>query len=348
MAADRRVRDVHAEPRLDCHRDGVADHRALARREPAAAQCRDHLLSVEPRRIHPDQRLDRRPLRRRRVFSAAIVVFTLGSIGCGLANSLAVLVVARIVPGHGRRDDGAGRPPRPAADASPKSELVRAMSYVSIPALIGPVIGPPLGGFIVTYASWRWIFFINIPIGMLGVVLVNLFVGNMREATARPFDLRGFALTGIGLASLAFGFDSDRRAANCRSSRTSGLLAVGALCLSLYVRHAGRVDHPIIDLALMRIPTYAAATIGRLSVPHGDGRPAVPDAADAAGRVRPRRAVLGAADLRQRRRRDDDEGDGRPDHPDSRLPAGADRQHAVISAVFLFGIAFSGRRRRIS
>jgi MFS family permease len=143
----------------------------------------------------------------------------------------------------------------------PKSELVRAMSYVSVPALVGPVIGPPLGGFIVTYWSWRWIFFINIPIGVLGVLLVSLFIENIRETTVRPFDLPGFALTGIGLASLAFGFENIGRGA-LPWSVVAGLLAGGALCLTLYVRHARRVDHPIIDLALMRIPTYRVTTIG--------------------------------------------------------------------------------------
>src|SRR4029077_859628 len=143
----------------------------------------------------------------------------------------------------------------------PRSELVRAMSYVSVPALIGPVIGPPLGGFIVTYASWRWIFFINIPIGMLGVLLVNLFVENMREPSKRPFDLSGFVLTAIGLASLAFGFETGGRGA-LPWSMVLALLAAGALCVVLYIRHAQRVDHPIIDLALMRIPTYAMTTAG--------------------------------------------------------------------------------------
>src|SRR5256884_2620464 len=118
----------------------------------------------------------------RRVFSAAIVVFTVGSIGCGFADSLWMLVVARIVQGVG----GAMMVPvgrLVLLRTVPKSELVRAMSYVSVPALIGPVIGPPLGGLIVTYTSWHWIFFINIPIGALGVLLVNMFVENMREAT---------------------------------------------------------------------------------------------------------------------------------------------------------------------
>jgi EmrB/QacA subfamily drug resistance transporter len=196
----------------------------------------------------------------RRVFTGAIIVFTLGSIGCGFADSLWMLVLSRIVQGMG----GAMMVPvgrLVLLRTVPRSELVRAMSYVSVPALIGPVIGPPLGGFIVTYASWRWIFFINIPIGILGVLLVNLFVGNMREASARPFDLRGFVLTGIGLASLAFGFETIGRGA-LPGVAVAALLAGGTLCLVLYVRHARRIDHPIIDLALMRIPTYAMTTIG--------------------------------------------------------------------------------------
>src|SRR5215469_9740671 len=141
----------------------------------------------------------------RRVFSTAIVVFTLGSIGCGCANSLPALVAGRIVQGIG----GAMMVPvgrLVLLRTVKKSELVRAMSYVSVPALIGPVTGPPLGGFIVTYASWRWIFFINIPIGLLGIALVNLVVADLKEAARRPFDLSGFAMTGVGLAALAFGF----------------------------------------------------------------------------------------------------------------------------------------------
>ncbi len=196
----------------------------------------------------------------RRVFTAAIIVFTLGSIACGCSQSLWMLVIARIVQGMG----GAMMVPvgrLVLLRTVPKSELVRAMSYVSIPALIGPVMGPPLGGFIVTYFSWRWIFFINIPIGLIGVLLVNLFVENLPEATVRPFDLRGFVLTGVGLASLAFGFEVGGRGA-MPLPLAAGLLAAGALCLFAYSRHARRVDHPIIDLALMRIPTYASATIG--------------------------------------------------------------------------------------
>ena len=196
----------------------------------------------------------------RRVFSAAIVVFTLGSIGCGLSNSLPMLVVSRIVQGMG----GAMMVPvgrLVLLKTVPRSEIVRAMSWVSVPALIGPVTGPPLGGFLATYASWRWIFFINIPIGVLGVVLVNLFIEDFRDAGRRPFDLPGFALTGVGLASLAFGFETVGRGA-VPWAVTVALMAVGLICLTAYVRHARRVEFPVIDLSLLRIPTYAAATAG--------------------------------------------------------------------------------------
>jgi EmrB/QacA subfamily drug resistance transporter len=196
----------------------------------------------------------------RRVFSLAIVVFTMGSIACGMSNSLPALVASRILQGMG----GALMVPvgrLVLLRTVPKSDLVRAMSFVSVPALIGPVMGPPVGGFIVTYASWRWIFFINIPIGVLGIVLVNLLVSDLKETGRRPFDLSGFALTGIGLASLAFGFENVGRGA-LPNIVVMALLAVGAVCLGFYVRHAYRVSHPIIDLALLKIPTYAMASVG--------------------------------------------------------------------------------------
>ena len=196
----------------------------------------------------------------RRVFSGAIVVFTLGSIGCGCADSLPALVIARIVQGMG----GAMMVPvgrLVLLRVVPKSDLVRAMSYVSIPALIGPVMGPPLGGFIVTYASWRWIFFINIPVGILGIVLINLLIADLKETGRRPFDLPGFVLTGVGLATLALGFENVGRGA-LPTTAILALFAAGAICTVLYARHASRAEHPIIDLALMKIPTYASATIG--------------------------------------------------------------------------------------
>ena len=241
----------------------------------------------------------------RRVFSSAIVVFTLGSIACGVSHSLPALVAARILQGIG----GAMMVPvgrLVLLRTVPKSDLVRAMSFVSVPALIGPVMGPPVGGLIVTYASWRWIFFINIPIGVLGIVLVNLLIGDLKETGRRPFDLSGFALTGIGLASLAFGFENVGRGALPNVAvigivgRRRGLPR--ALCAPRASRLAS--DHrsrPVED------PDLRDGLDRRLSVSHGARRIAVPVALDASGRVRPQRAELGAVDLRQRRRGDADE-----------------------------------------
>src|ERR1700733_11703381 len=168
----------------------------------------------------------------RRVFSAAIIVFTLGSIGCGLSNSLAMLVVSRIVQGVGGGVMGpVGR--LVLFKTVPRSELVRAMSYVSLPAMLGPVSGPPLGGFIVTYGSWRWIFFINVPIGLLGVWLTQRFIPNTREDNVRPLDVRGFALVSLGLVGLMFGFETLGRDM-LPNEVVAGLLVVGVVCLALY------------------------------------------------------------------------------------------------------------------
>jgi EmrB/QacA subfamily drug resistance transporter len=196
----------------------------------------------------------------RNVFRTAILVFTLGSVGCGFAHSLPELVVARIIQGMG----GAMMVPvgrlallRTVA----KADLVGAMSYLTMPALIGPVIGPMLGGFIVTYGSWRWIFFINIPIGLIGMALVHHFIENSRENAPGPLDYRGFVLAGVGLAALMYGIE-----ASGRGMLTGGLVVLlvggGAALLVLYVLHARLTPNAIIDLSLLRIPTFRAAMLG--------------------------------------------------------------------------------------
>jgi MFS family permease len=135
------------------------------------------------------------------------------------------------------------------------------MAYVTIPALIGPVIGPPLGGFITTYASWRWIFFINVPIGALGLTLALLFIGNIRESTVGALDLRGFLLTGIGFTGMIFGFEFVGRGV-VPTPVALGLMAAGAVALAVYVRHARRVVNPLLDLSLLRLPTFRAGVTG--------------------------------------------------------------------------------------
>ena len=146
----------------------------------------------------------------RRVFRAAIVIFTLGSIFCGLSDSLAQFVIARVFQGLG----GAMMVPvgrLVLLRTVPKSELVRAMMYLTVPAMIGPLLGPPVGGFITTYLHWRWIFWINLPIGLLGILLVTLFIEDVREERPPAFDWRGFALSGLGLTALVGGFETVAR-----------------------------------------------------------------------------------------------------------------------------------------
>ena len=140
----------------------------------------------------------------RTVFCSAIIVFTLGSIFCGASSSLPTLIAARVFQGLG----GAMMVPvgrLVLLRSTPKSEMVNALAYLTVPALIGPVVGPPLGGFITTYFHWRWIFWINVPIGLVGVALTLRFIENIRERDVARFDFKGFFLSGLGLLALIFG-----------------------------------------------------------------------------------------------------------------------------------------------
>jgi MFS family permease len=143
----------------------------------------------------------------------------------------------------------------------PKSELMRAMIVVTTPAMLGPVFGPPLGGFIVTYFSWRWIFFINVPMALLGMLLVTMFVDNIHEDDVRPLDVPGFLLTGVGLSCLVFGFEIAGRGGLSTATVTT-MIIIGAICLSVYVWHARRTPFPVIDLNLLKIPTFRISVTG--------------------------------------------------------------------------------------
>jgi EmrB/QacA subfamily drug resistance transporter len=195
----------------------------------------------------------------RRVFRAAIGLFVLGSLACGLAPTLPALAVARFAQGIG----GAMMMPvgrlvllRSVA----KRDMVSAMSWLIMPALIGPILGPPVGGFIVTYLDWRWIFWLNLPIGVLGIVLVGRFIADIRENTRHPFDGLGFALSGIALACLLFGFEMASRSG--QGKLVALLLATGTITGLLYWRHARGRAHAILDLSLMRVDTFRLSVIG--------------------------------------------------------------------------------------
>jgi MFS family permease len=143
----------------------------------------------------------------------------------------------------------------------PQAGLVRAMTYLTVPALIGPVIGPPLGGLITTYGSWRWIFWINVPIGLLGIYLVTRFVPDAREHDVPPIDIRGFLLSAIGLIGLVVGFETLGRGL-VPAGAIGAFLVVGLAGSVLYVRHARRVSNAILDLSLLALPTFRAAIAG--------------------------------------------------------------------------------------
>ncbi|WP_395682296.1 DHA2 family efflux MFS transporter permease subunit [Inquilinus sp.] len=194
------------------------------------------------------------------VFRAAIVVFTLGSILCGLSNSTVELVGARIIQGMG----GAMMVPvgrLVLLRSVSKAELVRAMAYLTTPALLGPVLGPPLGGFITTYSSWRLIFFINVPIGIIGVILVTLFIDDVREEERTPFDVRGLLMSGVALGCLVFGFETLGRSI-VPLPVTGVLFVIGLASLWLYIRHAHRVPAPILDLTLLHVRTFRISVVG--------------------------------------------------------------------------------------
>ncbi|MBS1211021.1 MAG: putative multidrug efflux protein [Proteobacteria bacterium] len=195
----------------------------------------------------------------RTVFRSAIGVFMGGSILCALSGSLAGFVAARFVQGMG----GAMMVPvgrLVVLRSTSKEELVRALSYLTIPALVGPVIGPPLGGFISTYFHWRWIFFINIPISIIGLVMAARHIENLREAVVPRLDWSGFLLSAVGLSSLMLGLATAGR--HLVSLPVSlACIAVGLVLVSAYVWTAQGKQYPLLNLKLMRIPTFRVGVV---------------------------------------------------------------------------------------
>ena len=196
----------------------------------------------------------------RMVFAIAIAVFMVGSIGCALSSSVTHFVIARILQGMG----GAMMTPvgrLVLLRTIDKSALVNAMAWVTVPALIGPVIGPPLGGFITTYFSWHWIFLINLPIGLLGIVMALKYIDPIKSENPERFDLYGMVLAGIGLAGIAFGL-SVAGLNLLPWTVVAGLVAIGTIAMTLYILHARRTGSPVLDFGMLRLATLRASIIG--------------------------------------------------------------------------------------
>jgi EmrB/QacA subfamily drug resistance transporter len=196
----------------------------------------------------------------RTIFRTALGVFMLGSILCAVSNSLGAFVGARFIQGMG----GAMMVPvgrLVILRSVRKSELVSALAYLTMPALIGPVVGPMLGGFITTYFDWRWIFFINIPIGLVGIVLASLFFEDVREEDVAPLDIRGFLLSSFGFAALMLGLATGGRHLVPEAVSWLGV-ASGVAALVAYWFHARNMAYPVLNLKLLRIPTYRIGVIG--------------------------------------------------------------------------------------
>jgi EmrB/QacA subfamily drug resistance transporter len=190
------------------------------------------------------------------VFRLAIVTFVVASLLCGAAQNLPWLIAARALQGVG----GALMVPVGRLillRAVPKSELVDALALLALPALIGPLIGPPIGGFITTYIDWRWVFWMNVPPGILGLVLATWLMPEDGPAHSDPFDVRGYLLAAIGLTCTVFGLTIIGRDI-LSSEGIAAMVAVGVICLILYWFHYRRTAAPVLDLSLFKTPTFYA------------------------------------------------------------------------------------------
>ncbi len=195
----------------------------------------------------------------RRVFCWALATFSVGSILCGLSDSLSVLVATRILQGLG----GAMMTPVGRlilVRSFSKTQLITAMNYVSMPALIGPTLGPLVGGALTTYLSWRWIFYINVPIGLAGLFMAQRFIGDFEVPKPPRFDLRGFVVAGAALGIFAVAVE-DMGHHMISDAREAALFAASIVLCAAYVWHARRVPNPVIDPVVFRVPSFRISTM---------------------------------------------------------------------------------------
>lgn len=205
----------------------------------------------------------------KRVFMCAMAVFLFGSILCGFSRSLPQLVVCRLVQGAG----GAMMIPVGRliiVSTTPKSQLVSSMAWFTMPGLIGPILGPPLAGIVLGIADWPWIFYVNVPVCITGLIAVGALVPGARPAHPGRFDARGFAYSAIAVSALVGAAETLGVDVIPHWAQLIGLFVAIAFT-ALYVRHALRVPKPILDLTLFKLPTYRASLIGGTIVRLGVG-----------------------------------------------------------------------------
>lgn len=195
----------------------------------------------------------------RRIFAISLLIFAFGSILCGVSLSLPMLVGARAVQGFG----GALMTPvgrLVLLRSFPRNQFVTAMTYMTLPAIVGPVLGPVLGGFLTTYASWRWAFFINIPFGLLGAVLALRFIAETPPPSPTAFDVKGFLLLGLGVAALQYVFEEVQ--SSVASCIVAGGLLIGAGTLFAgFAIHARRTARPVVDFSVFRDRAFRTGSL---------------------------------------------------------------------------------------
>jgi EmrB/QacA subfamily drug resistance transporter len=196
----------------------------------------------------------------RNIFLASILIFTLASLGCGMSTSLPQFVAARVAQGIG----GAMMTPVGRLivirNAS-KSELLAATSLITWPALFAPVIGPLIGGFITTWFSWHWNFLLNIPLGLIGIVLAARFIPDQRESMRRSFDRLGFILSSGAMICLLCGLETLAHGRAGGAIMPASLVVAGIALTVLAVRHFRRVQHPLLDLSAFQVQTFALSSL---------------------------------------------------------------------------------------
>lgn len=196
----------------------------------------------------------------RKVFAVALAIFTLASVFCGLSTTVDQFVAMRVLQGMG----GALMVPvgrLAVLRTTPKHQLITAIATLTWPALVAPIIGPPLGGFITSYADWRWIFFINVPLGIVAIILALRIIPDLHDDARRPFDTPGFIATTIAMVSLVYAMES-MGAQQSDGWITFALLAVGAATLIYALRHFQRTEWPMIRLDALQVPTFRVTMYG--------------------------------------------------------------------------------------